>query len=117
MPRLDLSLLGRSFPVQCEPGEEARAEALAGYVDGRLRQLSAAQSSATENRLLMLGCLLLADEIFELKGQGKDGGKDSGKSSAPILSAAPEGELENLLVAAVDDLRGKLDRLAQRLEI
>ena len=113
MPRLDLSLLGRSFPVQCEPGEEARAEALAGYVDGKLRQLSAAQSSATEHRLLMLGCLLLADEIFELKGQGK---------AVPVQSAAAtpataDPALENLLVAAVDDLRGKLDRLAARLEV
>ncbi len=110
MPRLDLSLLGRSFPVQCEPGEEARAEALAGYVDGKLRQLSAAQSSATENRLLMLGCLLLADEIFELKGQGKTAPMQS--SASPVADPA----LENLLVAAVDDLRGKLDRLARRLE-
>lgn len=110
MPRLDLALMGRPFPVQCEEGDEPRVEALAGYVDRVLRQLAAAQSGASENRLLVLGCLQLADEIFDLKGKVASGG------TATNGRAQEEPELESILVAAVDDLRGKLDRLAARLE-
>ena len=104
--RLDLSLLGKTFSVQCDAGEEARVEALAGYVDGKLRQLAGSQSSATENRMLMLCCLMLADEVFELR---KTGGKSTGSS------AAPTGEMEGMLVAAVEDLNRRLEGLAAKL--
>ena len=110
MTLVDLSILGRAFPVQCEPGEEARAEALAGYVDGRLRQLAAAQTSATESRLLLLGCLLLADEIFELKG------KTEARADSRTATGKAESADQALLVAAVADLQSRLNSLVQRLE-
>lgn len=103
--RLDLSLLGKSFSVQCEEGEEARVEALAGYVDGKLRQLSGSQSSATENRLLMLCCLMLADEVFELRS------KNGGQTTDGTISS----EMEAVLVAAVNDLNNRINGLAGRL--
>lgn len=102
--RLDLSLLGKVFSVQCAEGEEARVEALAGYVDGKLRQLSGSQSSATENRLLMLCCLMLADEVFELRG---------GKGET--ATAGDSGDMEGVLVAAVEDLTQRLNGLANKL--
>lgn len=110
MTRLDLSLLGKSFPIQCEPGEEARVEALAGYVDGKLRQLAGSQSSATENRLLLLCCLMLADEIFELKAKSAN---TAPATTSPDQATSPE--MESVLVAAVSDLTQRLEGLAARL--
>ena len=112
MTLVDLSILGRAFPVQCEPGEEARVEALAGYVDGRLRQLAAAQTSATETRLLLLGCLLLADEIFELKGRGEQRADTRAPARKPDTNETDQA----LLVAAVAHLQERLEGLVQRLE-
>lgn len=101
MARVDLSLLGKEFSVQCNDGEEARVRELARYADQRLQTLSRSLDGATDLRVLMFGCLMLADEIFELRdGKGAKGNNSDGEST---------------LVAAVDELTSRLERLATRL--
>jgi len=99
--KVDIQLLGRGYAVACEAGEEKRLETLAGYVDSKLRTLAGSLSSATQERLFMLTCLMLADEVFDLKGS-KSGGTDD----------AAEAEL----VATVEGLAERLDRISQKLQ-
>lgn len=106
MAKLEVTLLGKRYPLACSDGDEARVEALAGYVDGKLRALAGSQSSATESRLFLLTCIMLADEVFELKADLAEWQK---KAAGDMQGS------EAMMVAAVEDLTGRLEKLAQRL--
>ena len=109
MASVDLLINGRSYTIACDAGEEARVRTLGAAIDEKARQLGSAASDA--QRFLMV-CLILADELDEarqhaakpappLDGQPLDGQPISGKS-----------EDYELLVAAVDHLADRIDRIA-----
>jgi len=63
MPNINVNINGRSFSVACQPGEETRVQELANYVDEKTRIITRSGVGISENQVLMLTCLLLADEI------------------------------------------------------
>ncbi|MCT4575653.1 MAG: cell division protein ZapA [Alphaproteobacteria bacterium] len=63
MPNINVSINGRSFSVSCQPGEESRVQDLANYVDEKTRIVTRAGTGISEAQVLMLSCLLLADEV------------------------------------------------------
>lgn len=104
--KVDIQLLGRTYGVACEAGEEKRLEALAGYLDSKLRTLAGSMSSATESRLFMLAALMLADEVYDLKAAAPN---------ARHVTTAPNAEQEAAYVAAVEHLTDRLQKITQRL--
>jgi cell division protein ZapA len=98
--KVDIQLLGRGYAVACEAGEEKRLETLAGYVDSKLRTLAGSLSSATQERLFMLTCLMLADEVFDLK---------SAKAGVDDAS-------EMQLAETVEALAERINRISQKLQ-
>lgn len=104
--KVDIQLLGRTYSVACEAGEEKRLETLAGYLDSKLRTLAGSLSSATESRLFMLAALMMADEVYDLK------------ASAPSTRNAgnnPNAEHEAAYAAAVEHLTDRLQKITKRL--
>jgi cell division protein ZapA len=67
MAEVNLDINGRSYPILCDDGQEARIKKLAAYIDERLSQISSSGAASNENHLLVLTSLILADEIFELR--------------------------------------------------
>lgn len=63
MPNINVNINGRNFSVACQEGEESRVKDLANYVDEKSRIISQSGMGISENQVLMLTCLLLADEI------------------------------------------------------
>lgn len=104
--KVDVQLLGRAYSVACEAGEEKRLEALAGYLDSKLRTLAGSMSSATESRLFMLAALMLADEVYDLK------------AAAPSTRhvATTNSEHETTYVAAIEHLTDRLQKITKRLQ-
>ncbi|MGE3770199.1 MAG: cell division protein ZapA [Bdellovibrionales bacterium] len=100
--KVDIQLLGKPYAVACEAGEEKRLETLAGYVDSKLRTLAGSLSSATQERLFMLACLMLADEVFDLKSS------TAHKAESEATEAAVAG--------AIESLTERLARITQRLQ-
>ncbi len=104
MPRVEIQLCGRSYPISCEPGSEARLQQLANYVDTRMRDMSGRGGPAlSELRLLLLTNLMLADEILELRQD-----KSEGKTAQPIGLSAED---EALLLAAIEELAARVENL------
>lgn len=101
--KVDIQLLGRAYGIACEAGEEKRLEALAGYLDSKLRTLAGSLSSATESRLFMLAALMLADEVYDLK------------ASAPSTRNVTNNEHEATYVAAIEHLTDRLQKITKRL--
>ena len=99
MSKLAISLYGREYSVNCDPGEESQLKDIVRFVEGRMQQVAGRAGNTTELRLLMLTCLHLADELLDLRR----------KSSQKSLKD------EDLLVAAVDHLRQRVTHIASQV--
>lgn len=67
MPDLTLEIGGRSFDVACEPGQEQSLERAARLFDGEAMRVQEAVGRATEQRMLLLAGLMLADTMTGLE--------------------------------------------------
>lgn len=97
--KVAVTLHGREYVVACDAGEEKKLAEIVKIVDAKIAEIASKSVSATETRLFMLTCLLLADELIELR---------------KAASETRKGD-EDLYVAAVDHLRGRVAALAQQI--
>jgi cell division protein ZapA len=95
MSNVSLAIGGRSYTVNCDPGEEDHVAELGAMIDAKLSGLG--QTGQNETRNLLFAALLLADEIYELRA--------GNLPSAPTVS--PE---------RLEAIAGRLENLAQHLE-
>lgn len=65
MPQVNVTINGRAYAVQCDPGEEHRIRDLARMVDGKAASFADQSLRAGEARILVLAALVLADELAE----------------------------------------------------
>ena len=116
MPKVDVSINGRSYPVACDEGQQGRVRELAGMVDSRVKQLvgPGPVGGIGETQILVLAGLMLADELSEttaaLAGQGKAAAAEPAPGESGLSA-----EDEDLLVAAVDHLTDRIGVIADRL--
>jgi cell division protein ZapA len=93
MPQISVTINGRSYPVACDEGQEARIRELARLIDGKV---AAFARQVGEARLLVLAALVLADELADAK-EARRGADGDGAANGHALA-------------------GSVDRLAQRIE-
>ena len=67
MPQLYLEIGGRSFPIACQPGEEASLERAARHLDREAAKVIEMAGRPTEQQLLLLSGLMLADSMSALE--------------------------------------------------
>ena len=71
MGQVAVTLNGRTFTLQCADGEEARLIELAGYVKARADAIAVefrpANGLLGDDRLMLLTCLMLADELWQVR--------------------------------------------------
>ncbi len=111
MPRVDVTLNGRTYPVHCAEGEEPRLTRLGALVNRRLTEITANAGGNVvgESQLLAIAALMLADEVVELT--------DALAAARAEASATPAAGSDDAgMVAAVDRLTERLDDIAERLE-
>jgi cell division protein ZapA len=112
MPRVDITLNGRSYLIGCEEGQEARLRQLANYLEGQVRAVSARAPLAGEGQTLAMAALLVTDQLFDLKGEFDA----LAASRQPASPAGMAPEDEEVVVAAVDHLAKRIEDIAARLE-
>jgi len=111
VPKVDISINGRLYPVACDEGQEARVRDLAEMIDSRVRQLAGQSSGGAvgETHFLVLAALMLADELTETKAAlAERRVPQNGASDAEFRD-------QDLLVAAVDHLTDRIADIADRL--
>ena len=109
MAEINITINGRSFGISCEDGQEQRVTDLSQYVDSRLKDIARAGAASNEAHLLVLTTLLLADEVFDLR-------KDVGSISQNLQSAEANQNDEAAVAHAIEDLAGRIDRIASRIQ-
>ncbi len=101
MPQVMVSINGRSFPVQCDEGEEERLADLARYVDQHVSDLAQKIGQVGDARLLLMASLVLADELADAVTRLDD--------------AEERAEAEADSAQMLDATAARIDQLAQRL--
>ena len=67
MAQININVNGRPYAVGCEDGQENHLMELARIFDRQVRQVSQDMGQLGETRLFLMGSLLLADELMDLK--------------------------------------------------
>ncbi len=69
MAQLTVQVNGKPYIVGCEDGEEAHLTALTALIDEKVRAAAPGGGQLGETRLMLLGALILADELSEAKAR------------------------------------------------
>lgn len=67
MAQVTIEVNGRPYTVGCEDGQEGHLAHLASIFDRQVRQVSAEVGQLGETRLFLMGALLLADEMADMR--------------------------------------------------
>ena len=88
MAQVTIEVNGRPYVVGCEDGQERRLTELAATLDAQVRQVAQDVGPLGETRLILMGALVMADEIVELRREIEQL-KAPGRRPAPPRRAAP----------------------------
>lgn len=69
MAQITVNVNDKPYVVGCQDGQEAKLKELAGLLDGHVREVAANVGQLGETRLLLMGALLLADDLDDLKAR------------------------------------------------
>jgi cell division protein ZapA len=98
-----VTIVGRSYEVTCDPGQEDYVRRLSEEVDRRAAALLRNVGNVGEARLLIMAALTLADELAETKEA-----IERERAAAEPTDAA--------LAGGIEKLARRLDAIAERLE-
>jgi cell division protein ZapA len=98
MAQVTLRINGFAYTIGCQDGEEHHLEAMAAEVNRRIDGVRAAAGPSGEARMLVMAALLMADDLFELRGR---------LDATPPPVATPKADPK---------LARKLGRMAKRAE-
>ena len=107
MPEVHLTINGRSYPVACKEGEEARLKELALYIDRKTAEFVRQHGQIGEARLLVLATLVIADELAEAQ---------AALHPPPAPEAHGNGIDTAALAQGLDELAQRIETIAVRLE-
>jgi cell division protein ZapA len=115
MPRVDITLNGRSYLIGCEEGQEVRLRQLANYLEGQVRAVTGRAPLAGEGQTLAMAALLVTDQLFDLKAEFDALAAAARRPPPPPPPGLASAE-EDVVVAAVDHLAKRIEDIAARLE-
>jgi cell division protein ZapA len=106
MAQINVEVNGRPYAVGCEDGQEQHLIELARMFDKQVRQVSQDMGQLGDSRLFLMGALLLADELADLKGRMAALQTDVGKMQADRT------KLESRAVSALEAAAKRIEKLA-----
>lgn len=69
MGQVTVTINERSYTVACDDGQEEHIRQLGDYLDGRARELVRNVGMVSDNLLLVMTALLVADELTDAHGE------------------------------------------------
>lgn len=106
MAQVTIHVNGRPYMVGCEDGQESHLTELARLFDRQVRQVSSDVGQLGETRLFLMGALLLADELSDMKLR-------LAHANAEIARLNQQGtKAEIAAIRALDAAAEKIEKLA-----
>ena len=106
MAQINIQVNGRPYSVGCEDGQEAHLLELAKLFDRQVRQVSQDVGQLGETRLFLMGALLLADEMSDLKLRLAHAQSELSRLQAD------QSRVESRAVQALESAAKKIEKLA-----
>ena len=106
MAQVTIQVNDHPYVVGCDDGQEKRLAELAAVVDAQVRQVSRDAGSLGETRLILMGALVMADELSELREQIQ-----ALRADLAQVKAA-QGRAQLAAVAALESAAAKIETLA-----
>lgn len=106
MSKRVVTLYGKEYNVNCDPGQEDRLAEIVRCVEDRIGKVAGGVGNTTEARLLMLTCMHLADELLDLSRKFEE---VSDKIKHSTL------DNEDLFIAAVEHLQNRVAHIASQI--
>lgn len=106
MPEVHLTINGRSYPVSCEEGQQARLKELAQYLDRKTAEFAGKLGQIGEARLIVLAALVITDELADAQAQLRRhaaGGTGNGVDTDALSNG-------------LEELAERIEAIAERLE-
>jgi cell division protein ZapA len=117
MSKRVVTLYGKEYNVNCDAGQEDRLAEIVRFVEERMEKVAGGVGNTTEARLLMLTCLHLADELLDGRRKSEEALQETQQKMEEALRQVNDAALENeeLFVAAVEHLQGRVAHIASQV--
>lgn len=106
MAQLTIDINGKPYVVGCQDGQEQKLRDLAASLDGHVREVASNIGQLGETRLLLMGALLLADDLEEAKARLARAQADLARVQADYARA------EARAAAVLDNAARRIETLA-----
>ena len=106
MAQVTVEINGKPYSVGCEDGQEGHLRALAAVFDRQVRLVSQEVGALGDTRLMLMGALLLADELEETRARFAHVQKDLTRVQSDYARA------EARAVLALDAASKRIEALA-----
>ncbi len=123
MKKIEITINGHNYMLACDDGQESHVEQLAEEVDMRARQLAEGMPKANETMVLVMTCLMLADELYESRQEaGALHEHLAMMKAAGIRPGTQEGNAEearhaqSMLALTMNEIADHLDEITGTLE-
>ena len=111
MAQVNVMINGFSYTLGCEDGQEAHLVAMASQIEERMNRIKALGTSTSEQRLLVLAGLLMADELHDMKIENDKLRAKLARTSKQKPEAAPEASRKlGLLVERAEQIANGLEQ-------
>jgi len=106
MAQVTVQVNGKPYSVGCEDGQERHLVEIAKLFDEQVRQVSQDVGNLGETRLFLMGALLLADELSDLKLRMANIQGDLARTQTD------QSKIEVKAVAALENAAKRIEKLA-----
>ncbi len=106
MAQVTVEINGKPYTVGCEDGQEEHLKALAELVDARVLEVAPDAGAMGETRLILVGALILADEVTGLKA------RLAGALARAELAEQTLGRVDEKAIAALEAASQKIESMA-----
>jgi cell division protein ZapA len=111
MGQVSITLNGRTYRLECGEGEEAHLIELAEYLGTHVEAMKRKFGQVGDDRLILMGSLVLADELWELRRQMAE------MKIAMAEARRDKSGAEESARSLQSDLASRVGSVAQRLEL
>jgi cell division protein ZapA len=115
LAKVQIEINGRRYAIGCDEGQEEHVMRLARYFDEHVKRLASSVGQIGDQRLFLMGALIVADEMHDLKVRLDKAEAEIARLS-DVRAQAAQAALDPAPVTALDGAAGRLEALAARLE-
>ena len=83
--KIPIQIFGLTFEIMGSPSDQLHYNALAQYVENKMKEAEASTHTVSTQKLAVLAALNIADELFHERNQKHDSGKSVDKKHEELI--------------------------------